>query len=411
MKKLLYGLFLLILSGCTSQGNKSQSDFVLETSEDVSKLPTSMDNGINIRVESPLPEIKASELIADYKYIPLETKSESFMGQLHDVIFYEDYIYVHDIEGNIICIFDKNGRYLNKVGIKGDGPGEFTTLLQEAVIDPFAKRLLVYDQGLRKILYFSLKGDYLFSRDIHLRIDGDIQVISPNQIIVYQPKCNHNVHLGEMDSYRIIMLDSLLRVSGYGHLYDDNVNSHYAPPVFPHTTEGVLYNPIYTTDFYSITSEGIDLKYHLDYSNFGNPLNPDKVAELDNGKKIIDYLFSTTYVLIDPVETTDFFLFRTYPQRDENIFYTYYDKQAKRHLSFRRIIPDIDFRFDYILSNCDDYIVGEVNVSTLKALAESCKQGLVKGKKENMEMIEKLKDDDNSVLVLFKLKPLKRYEI
>ena len=39
-----------------------------------------------------------------------------------------------------------------------------------------------------------------------------------------------------------------------------------------------------------------------------------------------------------------------------------------------------------------------------------CKQGSVKGKKENMEMIEKMKDDDNSVLVLFKLKPLKRYE-
>ena len=410
MKNLLYGLFLLRLLGCTSQGNKSQSDFVLETSVDVSKLPTSMENGINIRVESPLPEIKASELIADYKYIPLETGSESFMGQLHDVIFYDDYIYVHDIEANIICIFDKNGRYLNKVGIKGDGPGQFTTLLQDAAIDPFAKRMLVYDQGLRKILYFSLKGDYLFSRDMYLRMNGDFQVISPNQILVYHAKCRHNIHLGEMDSYRIIMLDSLLKVSGYGHLYDDNVNSRYSPPVFPHTSEGVLYNPIYTTDFYSITSEGIDLKYHLDYTNFGNPLNPDKVAELDDGRKIIDYLFSTTYVLIDPVETTDFFLFRTSSQRNENRFYTYYDKKAKRHLSFRKIIPDIDFAFDYILSNCDDYIVAEVNVSTLKALAESCKQGLIEGKKENMEMIEKLKDDDNSVLVLFKLKPLKRYE-
>jgi len=51
-----------------------------------------------------------------------------------------------------------------------------------------------------------------------------------------------------------------------------------------------------------------------------------------------------------------------------------------------------------------------VNISTLRALAELCKQGSVKGKKENMEMIEKMKDDDNSVLVLFKLKPLKRYE-
>jgi hypothetical protein len=409
MKKIWCGLFPLLLWGCTSQGNRSHSDFVLETSNDVSKLPTSTENGINIKVESPLPEIKASELIAEYKYIPLETKPESFMGQLHNVIFYEDYIYVHDIEANIICIFDRNGQYLNKVGVKGDGPGEFTLLL-EMTIDPFAKRMLVYDMRLRKILYFSLKGDYLFSRDINLRMNGDFQVISPNQILTYHAKSRHNVHLGEMDSYRIIMLDSLLKVSGYGHLYDDNVESAYSPPVFPHSSEGVLYNPIYTTDFYSVTSQAIDLKYHIDYSNFANPINPDKVAEMSNSKEIMKYLFSSTYTLIKPVETSDFFCFRTYPQNYENVFYTYYDKQAKRHLSFRKIIPDIDFAFNYILSNCDDYMVAEVNVSTLKALEEACKEGLVKGKKENMEMIEKLKDDDNSVLVLFKLKPLKRYE-
>ena len=332
------------------------------------------------------------------------------MGQLHNVIFYEDYIYVHDIEGSVICIFDRNGRYLSKVGIKGDGPGEFTTLLQDMTIDPFTKRMLVYDQGLDKILYFSLKGDYLFSRNMNLNIDGDFQVITPNQILTYQSKSRHNVHLGEMDSYRIIMLDSLLKITSYGHLYDDNVESLYCPPTFLHSTEGILYNPIFTTDFYSVTSQAIDLKYHIDYSNFANPVNPDKVAEMKDGKEIMKYLFSSTYTLIKPIETSGFFWFRTYPQNNENRFYTYYDKQANRHLSFRKIIPDIDFAFDYILSNCDDYIVAEVNVSTLKALAESCKQGLVKGKKENMEMIEKLKDDDNSVLVLFKLKPLKRYE-
>lgn len=410
MKKIGYGLFLLLLSGCTSQGNKSQSDYVLETSKDVSKLLTSTENGINIKVESPLPEIKASELIADYKYIPLETKSESFMGQLHNVIFYENYIYVHDIESNMICIFDKDGQYLNKVGVKGDGPGEFTTLLQEMDIDPFAKRMVVYDQGLNKMLYFSLKGDYLFSRDMNLLIDGYFRVMRPDRILTYQAQRRHNVHLGEMNSYRIIVLDSLLKVSGYSHLYDDNVNSSYSPSVFPHSNEDILYSPVFTTDFYSVTAQGIDLKYHLDYGNFENPIDANKVAELDDSKKIMKYLCSTTYTLINPVETTDFFWFRTYPQSNERRFYTYYDKQAKRNLSFRKIIPDIDFAFDYILSNCGDYIVGEVNVSTLRELAESCEKGLTKGKKENMEIIEHLKDDDNSVLVLFKLKPLKRYE-
>ena len=157
---------------------------------------------------------------------------------------------------------------------------------------------------------------------MNLRINGDFQMISPNQILTYQAKCRHNVHLGEMDSYRIIMLDSLLKVSGYGHLYDDNTNSNYSPPVFPHSNEGVLYNPIFTTDFYSITPKSIDLKYHLDYTNFGNPINPDKVAELEDRKKIIDYLFSTTHTMIKPVETVDFFLFRTYSQSNDNRFYT-----------------------------------------------------------------------------------------
>lgn len=410
MRNLLYGLLLPFLWGCTSQGNKSQSGFALETSEDVSMLPISVENGINIRVGSPLPEIKASELIDDYKYIPLETRNESLIGYIRKVWFYNDRIYVRDVETNMIYIFNQSGKYLNKIGQRGNGPGEFSDLLFGMTIDPFANRLLVYDQGKRKMNYFTLDGGYLFDRDVPMILDSNFSVMSPNRILVSNHKNMGNDHLGKWDSYRIIQLDSLLQIAGGGYEYDDNVHARYLSPVFPPSGESILYNPMFSNDFYSVSSAGLNLKYSLDYSHFENVIDTGYVNKLNNAGDIFDYMESTTYVLPECIETSSFFWFKTHSQNNSNEFYTYYDKSSKLNVSFRRIIQDIDFIYDYTKAYCDDYIVGIVDVPTLRALYEACKQNLVEGKKENLEMIEKLNDDDNSVLVLFKLKPLKQHE-
>jgi len=307
-------------------------------------------------------------------------------------------------------IYNKSGKFLSKIGQKGGGPGEFTTLLYGFTIDPYKNRILVYDQGKRKMNYFSLDGTLLFNRDVPMILDGYFSVISPNRILVSNHKNIGNEHLGKWDSYRIIQLDSLLQIAGGGYEYDDNVYSNCLSPVFPASAANILYNPMFMNDFYSISSSTISLEYHLDYSRFENVIDTCKINELHDSKDIVRYMLSSTYVLPESVETKDFFWFKTHVPDVTNEFYAYYDKNTNRSISFRGIASDVDFIYDYVLSCHGDYIIGIVDVPTLRALYDACKQGLVKGKKENMEMIEKLKDDDNSVLVPFKLKPLKRYE-
>ena len=408
--KFLYVLPIITMIGCTYKGNKALNSFTFKTADNASVLPLSQESGLKIKVEEPLPGIKASELVESYKYIPLETRNESLIGYIRKVWFYSDRIYVRDVETNMIYIFNQSGKYLNKIGQRGNGPGEFSDLLYGMTIDPFANRLLVYDQGKRKMNYFTLDGAYLFDRDVPMILDSNFSVMSPNRILVSNHKNIENDHLGKWDSYRIIQLDSLLQIAGGGYEYDDNVHARYLSPVFPPSGENILYNPMFSNDFYSVSSAGLNLKYSLDYSRFENVIDTGYVNKLNNAGDIFDYMESTTYVLPECIETSSFFWFKTHSQNNSNEFYTYYDKGSKLNVSFRKVIQDVDFIYDYTKAYCDDYIVGIVDVPTLRALYDACKKNLVKGKKKNMEMIEKMKDDDNSVLVLFKLKPLKRYE-
>lgn len=410
INKFIYVLPIIILIGCTNQGNKPLNSFIFKMSEDALVLPLLQGNSSNIKIEEPLPGIKASDLVESYKYIPLETRSESLMGYIRKILFHNDRIYIRDVETNMVYIFNLSGKYLNKIGQRGDGPGEFSDLLYGMTIDPFTNQLLVYDQGKRKMNYFTLDGTYLFNRDVPMILDGNFSVMSPNRILASNHKNIGNEHLGKWNEYRIIQLDSTLQIAGGGFEYDDNVHANYLSPVFPMSNVELLYNPMFSNDFYSVSPTGISLKYSLNYTRFNNVIDTGYVNKLTNGGEIFDYMESTTYVLPESIETSNFFWFKTHAQNNSNEFYTYYDKNTKLNVSFRSVIQDIDFIYEYTKSCYGDYIIGIVDVPTLRALYDACKQGLVKGKKENMEMIEKLKDDDNSVLVLFKLKPLKRYE-
>lgn len=136
MNKLLLLLFVILVTGCTSNGNKPLSTFVYNESDEVSILSLLKGKGTPIKVEEPMPVINTSDIIEDYRYIPLETTSQSLMGMIRKVEFYKDRIYIYDVETNMVYIYDKSGKFLRKIGQKGGGPGEFTTLLYGFMIDP-----------------------------------------------------------------------------------------------------------------------------------------------------------------------------------------------------------------------------------------------------------------------------------
>lgn len=103
-------LFSLVLLSCSSgvdKGVMSLGYTVIDVGSDVGKG----------RV------VDLSEIASDITYIPLESKSDSFIGGVPVVFFENERIYVKS--GRSFKVFDKSGKYLFTFDRRGRGPEEY----------------------------------------------------------------------------------------------------------------------------------------------------------------------------------------------------------------------------------------------------------------------------------------------
>ncbi len=72
---------------------------------------------------------------------------------------YEDNIYVLDSRACQIKVFDKNGKYIRKIGRKGQGPGEMQFPTMMDIVS--GKEIMVCDLRNNRISFYSLQGEVL----------------------------------------------------------------------------------------------------------------------------------------------------------------------------------------------------------------------------------------------------------
>ena len=160
VEKLILFYLVVILTGCHFKKTDDISEGLKASNlRDTVSFAMETENAVTITVPPPTDNLKASDLFEDFKYIPLESSEKSFMGQYQGLCLYENRIFVHDIETNMIYIFNLQGKFINKVGKRGNGPGEFFQP-ESMTVDPFRKQLLVYDTFIKEMFYFTLDGDF-----------------------------------------------------------------------------------------------------------------------------------------------------------------------------------------------------------------------------------------------------------
>lgn len=72
---------------------------------------------------------------------------------------YEENIYVLDSKACQIKVFDKNGKYLRKIGRKGQGPGEMQLPTMLDIVS--GKKIMICDLPNNRISFYSLQGELL----------------------------------------------------------------------------------------------------------------------------------------------------------------------------------------------------------------------------------------------------------
>lgn len=121
---------------------------------------TSIDNNDNFLFDSNIPvctsETKLSDIISIKRIVPLETNDESLVGEYVGKIQKQGNRFYISFNRNTLLAFDENGKYLNKIGGVGQGPGEYNYLGDYDVTDE-----AVYIRDVEKVHSYKHDGTYL----------------------------------------------------------------------------------------------------------------------------------------------------------------------------------------------------------------------------------------------------------
>ena len=127
--------------------------------------------------------VNLSEVLSDYRFIPLETSPESLIGGMVMKLAKKSNRFYISFNVSKLLIFNNDGKFIRSVSAIGGGPGEYLQLLDFDVNDSLIA-LLDY----KKIHFFSLEGVYENSvsipctgMNIKLLSDGNIAVRTSNE--------------------------------------------------------------------------------------------------------------------------------------------------------------------------------------------------------------------------------------
>ena len=400
---------VIFLAGCLCLASCSNKEKSGNGFEEVDPSNTRIVEGIEtggadtVLVENVSDKLYMDPLIEEAYYVPLETTDESLFAYNRKTVVYKDRIYVlDDVLARAVLIFDMNGKFLRKIGKQGGAPNEFSLLFGMAV-DEKNDRLVLFDQAKKKLLHFTLEGDYVKTTDINFNFSGQMEILPSGNMVAAVSKSCMNVHLGELDDYRIFQSDSLGNIVKAGFKRDDNKKLKIIYEGMFRSGEDIVYQPPFLNTLYTIGDDAISERYVVEYKDYP-PIDQEEFLELPNMNRMREFEQKTVFLFGSALaETPSHLYFSTMAKH--RFFYTIYDKHAKKQLSFRNLI----FRSGLIIAldpmySYGDYFIGQATSEQIIAMREFLKREGRPVPPQYQELFNNIHEDDNPVLVFFKLK-------
>lgn len=343
--------------------------------------------------ESP-KEIMLNELASDIRYVPLETADDCLMNNEFYIMQYTG----EDIITSGIFHFDKNGKFLNKIGSKGQGPEEY---LQGLFAFGDWKNKLLYVQNWTTLTCYGFDGTFVRSVPTPQLNMGAAGLFDENHILY----SNDIYYADKANPIQLYMVDSQngKTVSKWrGHLEE---NKKYGMIL---TSRDFMYN--YDNSlFYKPALENVIFKI----------LSPKKrqlVYKFDCSGKDIDVSADE----VDPKKRFQFLSVYWAKETAQYLFVNYgmknisrlgiYDKEKK---TFTNVTIKDNLAGGYDIhpawtSDDNHLLMVYYAGGLLQDKEKRYSTGLLpERKKELDELLKNIKEDDNPVVILVTLKPKK----
>ena len=353
-----------------------------------------VDDGIEpiqiLNVDNPL-SVSLQDIVDSVAYIPLETTPECLIGEIGCIKRDDNFYFVKDRNG--LYVFDENGHYLNMIGRKGNGPGEYV-FMDNFFLDRDNDHVYVIANYMKKVLRYSYAGEYL----------GDISLSENDANIASAMMCGD----GEMLAYYPIPNDVFKADSQYKLLTEAEgaYTSVSLLPQAPVNSGEASYNFLYCP---------------MDYFEgkcFFLSVMSNMLHVYENGKAVAKYKVDMPDILpskdfLERHKEDDIFELRKALQENHiglgltkiassggYLFVTInYMKTLMWDGKEAVLLSDVmDDNFDLYLS--DTFASSDENIRYCEAalLYESKDEIMNSGNKGLMEVVNKLKVDDNPVI-------------
>lgn len=260
-----------------------------------SKKMTNSLQGLEIKI--PASKMKAEEftdLFGKVNYVPLETIKESLITRVDKLIVGDSIIVVWDKENSSVLLFNRDGKFISKLGEQGKGPNEYVDIY-DITVDDESKHIVLNDPGKQALIYFDFAGNFLEYRALKKpELTGPALIAFKDYIIFnrgYYPMDGN--YLGVFDKKTLDFKESLLPFKittlqgGGDHLFSfhkqDSTLLFLAP----------LSNEVFQIDSNLVTTKLYDLVFDV-----GNPdYNEINERKFNSITEFSSYIQSAGYII------------------------------------------------------------------------------------------------------------------
>ena len=389
MKKVLFLLWLLsILTCCNQNSNKLPEYMLKELNIDDSPVYMCQEKNvefIDLNGAFGNDYLSIDDLLDTLYVVSLQTTDDNVFYGIAKIEMCDDRIFIEDQDDRIL-VFDNNGKFINKLN-QGQGPGEIFDLYDFS-FDETTQHLVVTQPDLESI--YDKDGVFIESKYCPI-VNWEFSAVEWGYVF-FAPKFV-NIDLGDNAKHSVLVTDKSIKVIGKGIGLPQAEGFVRCMPYMYKSDGNVIVSQPGNDTIFELSDSQISAKYVLNFST--EEINVRSPEEVTNSSK---YYHSSGFM---ENNKTQFFHFRSAKSGSYTVLRDKNTKQtlgAAHFMSSPEVVPlycvnIMDVYNDYFVSYMNPYNNMHFNSPKIA--------------KEDNDKIANLTEEDNAVIIFFKIKDWK----
>lgn len=354
-----------------------------------------VDEKIRLKFDfSDIGPVRMSEIISEISYIPLETNPSCLIGYMNIPVFDEDIIirsYSGEINGTVGTFrFSNQGKFLNRIGNIGQGPGEYQDNCDVKLI---GDTVFVVSNFSNDILCYLLSGDFLkkYHLNTNARPKNMVQLKDKSFMISLDTPSDNGILLNTDRKFKIVK----------GFIQKVPIKTNPLPNGFEKSRDKIFYYHNYMDTIFEI-SKGYPIpEIVVDYGRYRISHTKKSISATNssilNKPSISSFNACDGYIKLDSY----------YPLR-ESSYTVLYRMADRKQVTWTELINDIDNgtmeRWRGFLA--DNSMIFHLLPSTILKRFEKMTVAEKIDPKNSafVKMASKIKPESNPVIMICKLK-------